>query len=141
MRVSARIYKRLGLGLLVALILFAIVRTWVVPRLIVAGIESRYRGRVTIRDWWLNANSAGVFGLTLHEGHEAGSPAWATADRASTDLTLGSLLRGRITPHKLVLRSPKLALRIDKNNHVLTRIPFVSDGTKEEGVPVVEIRD
>ena len=59
----------------------------------------------------------------------------------STDLSLGSLLRGRITPRRLVLQSPHLTLRIDKNNHVLTRIPFVSDGSKRQGVPVVEIRD
>ena len=96
MRLSAKIVRRLGLGLLVTLLVFAIARTWVVPRLIVAGIGSSYQGRVTIRDWWLNTRSAGVVGLTLHEGHEARSPAWATADRVSTDLSLGSLLRGRV---------------------------------------------
>ena len=141
MRLSARIGRRLGLGLLVALILFAVARTWVVPRLIVAGIEARYRGRVTIRDWWLNTRSAGVVGLTLHEGHEAGSPAWATAGRVSTDLSLGGLLRGRVTPRRLVLQSPHLTLRIDKDNRLLTQIPFASDGSTRHGVPVVEIRD
>src|SRR3954470_18291830 len=129
MRLSAKHGRRLGLGLVVALILFAVARTWVVPRLIVAGVQARYQGRVTIRDWWLNAGSAGVVGLALHEGHEAGSPAWATADRVSTDLSLGGLLRGRVTPRKLVLQSPHLTLRIDKENRLLTKIPFVSDGS------------
>lgn len=141
MRHPAKIGRRIGFGLLVALILLAIARTWVIPRLIVAGIETRYRGRVTIRDWWLDARSAGVVGLTLHEGHEAGSPSWATADRVATDLSLGSLLRGRVTPRGLVLQAPHLTLRIDRNNHVLTQIPFVSDGSKRQGVPVVEIRN
>jgi len=84
---SARWAKRLGLGLAVVVAVFVIVWSWVIPAVIVSQIQAAVVGKVTIQSWWLNGHSAGVVGLTLHEGPTARSPVFAAAERVATDLS------------------------------------------------------
>ena len=117
MRITAKQGMRLGLGLALVLAAGAIVvRTWLVPRLLAGTIGAQFGTTATIDSWWLNGRSAGVTGLALHEGPGASSPAWARAGRVETDLTLGGLLRGRVTPRRVTLQGPELTLRLDRQN-------------------------
>jgi hypothetical protein len=116
-----------GLALLVTTA--TVVRVWVVPAVIVGIIQKNYAGDVTVRDWWINRSSAGIRGLALREGFGPRSPIWAQVESVTSDLSLGALLRGRLTPRMLVLRSPRLVFRLDPNGRPLTRFPFRSTGT------------
>lgn len=121
--------RRLGLGLVGLIALLGCAKRWAVPALIVGQIEARYGGKVTIQGWWIDARSAGVVGLTLHEGPGAGSPVWASAPRVETDLSLAGLFRGRFAPKRVTLRSPRVAFRLDRDGRPLTRIPLKAEKT------------
>ncbi|WP_406697260.1 AsmA-like C-terminal region-containing protein [Singulisphaera sp. Ch08] len=113
MPISTKVWKTLGGGLVVALLVLVVVRTWVVPALIVRAIQGQLEGRVTIRDWWLNGRSAGVIGLTVHEPHTTNSVAFATVERVSTDLSLWRLFRGHFFPSMIALQRPVVTIRVD----------------------------
>lgn len=119
MQVSSKFWKFLGFGLALLVVVLLGVRTWVVPALIVGQIQSRLEGRVTIRDWWLNGRSAGVVGLTVHDGPAADSPVLASIDRVETDLSLGGLLRGRLTPGRVSLERPVLTFRLARDGRIV----------------------
>jgi translocation and assembly module TamB len=130
-------------GLVALGLLIVLIGSWAVPALIVARIQSHYRGKVSIRDWWADGKSAGVVGLVLHEDMGSGSVAWATADRVSTDLSLGALIRGRFTPRRVTIEAPRLSLRLDRNGRPLTRIPLVArddPATSFPPLPAVSIK-
>ena len=130
MRITFKKLRRLGLGLLIALALILIVLwVWVIPRAIVAAIREHHGGYVTIAGWWVNGSSAGVTGLTLHEGPEPSSPVWLVSDRVATDLTLWGLLRGRFAPSRIVFRHPSIRYRIDAEGNPLTRIILRHSGS------------
>ena len=136
MRILSKGFRRLFLALLVVLIPIGIVLwVWVIPRLIVAAIQERHEGHVTISGWWINGSSAGVTGLSLHEGQEPSSPVWMSADRVTTDLSLWGLLHRRFSPRRIVFRHPSIQYRIDPDGHPLTRIPLRSSG----GGPIPEL--
>src|SRR5579864_1502001 len=126
MPIPRKLWRRLAIVLFGLGTLGFCIQTWVVPALILRQLEARYGGRVSIRGWWLGGSSAGVWGLVFHEGRAAGSPVWATTQSAATDLSLGGLLRGRWFPSHIKLRSPRITIRLDRQGHVLTRIPFKS---------------
>ena len=123
--------RRLRVAMWVCLALVGAVAAfchWVVPRLIVAEIRKHHRGHVAIRGWWVGRSSAGVTGLTLRESPSADSPAWATAERVTTDLTLGGLLRGRTTPRRLTVLRPRVVYRIGEDGRPTTGMPFKGSG-------------
>ncbi len=136
MRISSRGFRRLFLALLIVLIPIGIVLwVWVIPRVIVAAIQQNYEGHVAISGWWINGSSAGVTGLSLHEGQEPRSPVWMSADRVSTDLSLWRLLHRQFSPRRIVFRHPSIQYRIDPKGQPLTRIPLRSSG----GGPIPEL--
>jgi translocation and assembly module TamB len=136
MRIPSKWWRWAGAGVVVLVVAALVVRAWVIPAVIVGQIRARYGGRVEIRDWWLNGTSAGVVGLALHEGTAADSPVWAAAERVATDLSLGGMLRGRFAPRRLLIRSPRITVRIDRDGHPLTRPPF-REGGVSSGLPEV----
>ncbi len=141
MRIPAKLWRYVGIGLVVLVIVLLCVRTWVVPALIVRQIQARIPGKVTIRNWWIGRDSAGVVGLALHEGPSGGSPVWASADRVSTDLSLGCLLRGRFAPGRVTLEEPKITLRLDRRGELLTPFQMKSGGSSASALPVVVAKD
>jgi translocation and assembly module TamB len=129
MRISFKGLRRLGLGLLIALVLVGVVVwIWVIPAAIRAGIRAHYDGHFAFEGWWIGRSSAGVTGLTLHEGPSPDSPVWASAERVATDLSLGGLLRGRFTPRRIVFRHPFIQYRIDAQGNPLTNVPLRNHG-------------
>ncbi len=127
MRIPGKILAGLAAGLIVAvLVTFVVVRTWVVPAVIVGQIRARTGGTVTIRDWWLNGQSAGVVGLTVRDAPS--EKPWASAERVTTDLTLGGVFRGHFAPGKITLNGPEVALRFDEKGKLLTKIGGKSAG-------------
>ena len=114
-------------------------RTWVVPAVIVRQIEAKLGGRAEIESWWLNGHSAGVTGLQLHEGPTADAPTWASADRVSTDLALGKLLRGEFSVGRVRLDRPEVTIRLNQGGDLLTPIGIHSKGSSssEGTMPVV----
>lgn len=132
MRLSSKTWKILGGGLALATAAVVVVRTWVVPAIIAGQVQSRLVGKVTIRDWWLGFGSAGIIGLTIHEGPDADSPVMASIERVGTDLTLAGLLRGRVAPSKIDIERPDLVFRLDREGHFLN-LPVLHKGG--EGAP------
>src|SRR5436309_1081294 len=49
MSIPSKIWRRLGFGLAVAIVALVVVRSWVIPAVIVGQIQSRLEGKVTIR--------------------------------------------------------------------------------------------
>src|SRR5262245_36990790 len=83
MRVSRDLWRWVGLFGAVVLIAAFVVRTWVVPALIVDQLTSRYAGHIIVMDWWLGWSSSGLVGLHLCEGPTADSPVWMSAERVT----------------------------------------------------------
>src|SRR5262249_4008955 len=135
MRIRSKILRWLGLGLGIVLALVLVLGIWVVPAVIVAEIRKHHRGYVTIRGWWIHWSSAGVTGLTLHEQESPGSPVWAAAERVTSDLSLGSLLRGKFSPRRLLFDHPSVSYRIEAEGDPLTVIPLQHTG----GGPIPEM--
>ncbi len=140
MKVSSKLWRWLGVGLLVLIVAFVVVRTWVVPAVIVGQIRNQYGGHVAIQSWWLGGSSAGVSGLELHEGPSADSPVWARIGKVGTDLSLGDLLSGRFAPKTVTIRKPELSFRIAEDGHPLTQIPLQSSGEKQP-LPDIRVED
>ncbi len=135
MRIARTWWKRLAIGLAVVVILGVAAWTWLVPVLLVRGLEARTGSKVEIRGWWINARSSGVTGVRLHEDFDVHSPVWASAAKASTDLTLGDLLRGRTTPARIRLTSPEIVLRVSEQGDLVTPIRWRA--SDERATPVV----
>jgi hypothetical protein len=138
MRSKRTIGRIAGAGLALAVAVGA-ARSWLVPMLIVRVLQTHYAGHITIRDWWIDARSAGVRGVILREGPAATSPAWASAEVVKTDLGLRALLLGRFSPGSLTVISPSVTLRAGRDGRLLTRVPLVSRGGGG-AVPTVTVR-
>ena len=111
------------------------VRNWAIPAMIVAQLESHYKGKVTIRDWWWNGKTAGLVGLTLYEGTGEHSIAWVTVERVATDLSVGALIRGRFMPRQVTINLPRVLLRLDRNGRPLSRIPVAPEKPSSRPAP------
>ncbi len=138
MRISPRIGKWLAIGTALTLLLSLLVIFWIVPALIVSQIRGRYQGQVRIGGWWINASSAGVTGLSLHEGDDGDSPVWASVAQVSTDLSFWTLLRGRFSPSKFTFESPHITIRIAPDGNLSTRIPL-KPGDGPEPLPELTV--
>src|SRR4051794_503238 len=132
-------WRLLGAGLASGLVVLLLVRAWVGPALIVGELESLTGARVTIRGCWLGFGSSGVEGLTLFEGTGPGAPAWATAERVATDLTIGGLFLGRLQPRRLTLSTPRITLRLGRDGAPLY-VPTFGGMTGEGTPPLPSIR-
>jgi translocation and assembly module TamB len=122
-RLRGRWLARIGVGLAALVVLVIVVHTWVVPAVVGRLLAARLGGAVSFRGWWVDGRSAGVVGLVVHEGlRGTQTPVWLSADRATTDLTLGGLLRGRLWPGRVTVRSPRVTLRLDRRGELLSRI-------------------
>ncbi len=148
MRRSTRRWRWFGLALVALTVAFGVIRTWVVPAIIVGQIRKTYHGRVVVRDWWLGFDSAGIRGVELGENDSPGSPSWFTADRISTDVSIRSLLRGRVMPTRVEIDRPKVAFQLDAKGQPTTKIPFVPEpavagkgGSKPIPLPEVVAKD
>jgi translocation and assembly module TamB len=142
MPISSKALKRTVIALAIAAVLgFVVIRTWVVPVVIAGQIQAHVGGKVTIRDWWLDGRSAGVVGLSLHEGPGAGSSAWATAERVEADLSLGRLLRGRFMPGRVTLVRPVLDFRLDRDGRFRNLPEFRGGVGGPSRVPEVVVQD
>jgi hypothetical protein len=79
----------------------------------------------------------GVTSSALHDlqfleaGAAEGSPPWVTVTTVETDLPLPQLIRGELAGATITLRGPKLILRFDRDNHLLTKFP-PSEGVSQE---------
>ena len=131
MKISFESLARLGLGLLIALTLIGVVVwVWVIPAVIRAAIRDHYDGDFVFQRWWIGRNSAGVTGLTLHEGRTCG-----LADLGAHGLGLtptspwvGCCAAG--SPRAgIVFRHPSIQYRIDAQGNPLTPIALRGDGT------------
>lgn len=138
MTISTKLWKGLGAGLVVVLLGFAVVRTWVVPALIVRAIQGQIEGRVTIRDWWLNGRTAGLVGLTVHEQAAANSPVLATVARVSTDLSVWRFLGGQFLPGRIELQNAEVKLRVDKAGRILN-LPTLKARGEVPRLPAVAV--
>ncbi|WP_422925000.1 AsmA-like C-terminal region-containing protein [Singulisphaera sp. PoT] len=134
----SKLAKLAGIGLALIAVALGCVYFWVIPAVIVQEIQSRLDGKVTIRGWWLNGTSAGVRGLTLHEGAALDSPVWLTVEKVGTDLTLGGLLRGRFTPGKVKVTAPRVTFRLDREGHFLNLPKVKGDGGVSGTLPSIE---
>lgn len=135
----SRILRRLVLVLAIALPTIGVaVWHWVIPAVIVAAIRERHEGYVSISGWWISGSSAGVTGLVLHEKPPPDSPTWANADRVSTDLSIWGLLRGRMTPNRIVFDRAKIHYRIDTDGAILTQLPLKQS---QGATPEIIVRD
>ena len=101
-----------------------IVRTWVVPSILNARLQDQFHGPAHFDGWWLGGRSAGVSGLVLREGPGSDSEPWLSADRIETDLSIGRIVAGRVSPGRIVIVNPKLRLRFDRRGAILTKGPF-----------------
>ncbi len=118
------------------------VRAWVVPALIVGQLETLFGGKVTIDSWWIGRGSAGVIGLTVHEGRDPGSPVWATAHRVETDVSLAGLLRGRFAPRRIGLHRPDVRFRLDREGRFLFLPSLGGSGSGHStALPAVSARE
>src|SRR4051812_14536711 len=126
-----------GAILLTLVPLGLLIRTWVVPALILAQIQAHYRGKATIRGWWWDGKSAGIVGLSLFEGEGSDSAAWATADGVSVDLTPGRLIRGQFLPRRVTIDLPRVTLRLDRDGRPLTRIPIKPEEDASKPAPAI----
>ncbi len=135
----SRILRRLVLLLAIALPAIGVaVWYWVIPAVIVAAIRERHEGYVSISGWWIGGSSAGVTGLVLHEKPNPDSPTWAAADRVSTDLSIWGLLRGQMTPRRIVFDGAKIHYRIDTDGAILTQLPLKQS---QGATPEIIVRD
>jgi translocation and assembly module TamB len=129
-----------GAGVVAALFAIAAGRAWVVPALISRVIGGRLGGEAEFQSWWLNGRSAGVTGLVVRErpGPKANPAPWLTAELVTTDLSLGKVLRGVLSPGRVVLKAPSVMLRFDDRGDLLTRIGGLSgEGATAGKLPVV----
>jgi len=144
MRIPPKLWRILGIGLVVLVVAGLIVRQWVVPGLIARALESRYAGKISVGGWWLGGSSSGITDLSLHEGPGADSPVWATAKAIETDLSMRAILSGRVMPGKITLRSPAITFRLAEDNSPLTKPPLKgggSGGGKPGAMPVILVED
>jgi translocation and assembly module TamB len=131
MRFPAKTLRRLSisLGVLVAIAIAGWV--WVIPRVIVGQIQASYNGKVSIGGWWIDGKSSGIRDLHLHESRLAESPVWASTRRVATDLSIWSLLRGRTSPSRVTVESPRIVFRLDSHGQPLTRPEFRGVGSRK----------
>src|SRR5262249_32715557 len=134
-RMRSKVLRWLALGLVFVLTLALALGIWVVPSVIVAQIRKHHRGYVTIRGWWIHWSSAGVTGRPRHGREPPGHPVWAAAERVTSDLSLGSLLRGKFSPRRLLFDHPSVSYRIEAEGDPLTVIPLQHTG----GGPIPEM--
>ena len=127
MRIPPKAWKLAGIALLALIAVGLVVRAWVVPAVIARQMEARYAGKVKVGGWWLGGSSAGITGLQLFEEGGGGKP-WATVESVETDLSVGQILRGGVTPGVITLHAPKLAFNLDEAGRPTTRIPLKSGG-------------
>ncbi len=127
MRLPARKWRWIGLVLVGFAAAFGVIRTWVIPAVLVSEIQKRYHGKVVVRDWWFGMSSAGISGVELGETTAADAPVWFSADRISTDVSIGRLLRGRMMPTRIEIDRPKVAFHLDAKGQPTTKIPVAPD--------------
>ncbi len=144
MRRSTRRWLWLALALVAGGVGFGVVRTWLVPALIVREIRQTYHGRVVVRDWWFGPESAGIGGVELGESDAPDSPTWFAADRIEANVTIRDVLKGRILPTRIEIDRPRASVRLDAKGLPITKIPFVpkpapSGGTGGKAPPIPEV--
>jgi translocation and assembly module TamB len=124
MRLSSRKWKWLGVGLAVMAVAFVVVRTWVVPALILSQLQAQYNGKVTFRDWWFGLDSSGITGLQLGETAANDSPLWFSAERISTNVSFSRLIHGHLMPTRVEVDQPEVTFRLDAKGQPITKIPL-----------------
>lgn len=144
MPLSSKLRVRIGIGLALAVVLgiggVLAIRAWVVPALLVGRLQAAIVGKVTIRDWWIGSRSAGVVGLTIHDGPALDSPVWASVERVTTDLSLWGLLRGSVVPRKVTLERPSVTFRLDRAGRFLNLPALRGGGESAPRVPAIEAK-
>jgi translocation and assembly module TamB len=136
MRLSSKKWRWFGAGLVVLVVAFVVVRTWVVPAVILSQLQAHYKGKVVVEDWWFNLRSSGISGVKLHESSDDNSPVWFSADRISTDVSLGRLIRGHLMPTRLEVDEPVVTFRFDRTGQPITKIPLAAATPPKPGQPV-----
>ena len=134
MRIPPKLWRILGIGLALLVLIGLVVRQWVVPGMIARGIETRYAGKVVVGGWWLGRTS-GVTGLSLRESADPKSPVWASAESIATDLSLGDLLAGRAMPRTITLHAPSLTFRLNADGTPATKVPLKGGKAGDSGTP------
>ncbi len=124
--------KILGISIALMLVLLVSLQYWIIPAIIVSQIQAKLEGNVTIRGWWINGKSAGVRGLTIHEGPRHDSPVWLTVEKVAADVTLGGILQGRVSPSRVDVTGPRVTFRVDREGHFLN-LPKVKGGGGSSG--------
>ncbi len=155
---SRRWLRRIAVAALLASASFLAVRQWLVLPLIVNLIRQSYSGRVVVKSWWLNLSSSGLVGIELREGEDTSSGVWASIENISTDVSLKRLARGAFRPSTVTIDRPKVALELDREGGLETKIPFRSSASSsttklprlivdrgeialhQEGRPAIEIK-
>jgi translocation and assembly module TamB len=138
MRLSSRKWKWLGVGLAMMTAAFFVVRTWVVPSLILGQLQANYRGKVSFESWWFGLHSAGITGLKLGETRASDSPVWFSADRISTNVSIERLIRGQVMPTQVEVDRPEVTFHLDAKGQPLTKIPLVPSDEGKAGKAQVD---
>jgi hypothetical protein len=139
--------RRVRLGLLVVLVLILLagaaalaVRAYLssdrVAARVTAGLEEQYGAPVRVGRAEVGLNASSVRHLELFEADAApGAAPWATFDDVRADIALGSLIAGRSQPRDLDATGAAITLRIDRDGHLLTRLP----ARKEKAVTLPDV--
>ncbi len=110
----------------------AYLRSDAARREVASHLEAVYGGPVEVdgADIGVLGDST-VRGLRLYEEGQPGQAPWASAGSVKTDVSVLDLLRG-VTPKDITLDDAAVTLRLDRDGHLLTRLPE----TKTTGAPV-----
>lgn len=125
---------RLGVGAVVLVVVIVggaklLLRTGFAANRVAAQIQEAVGGPTRV-----GHIDVGVTGSSLHdlqfleEDAPEGTPPWAVVPTVDADLSLAQLARGDLAGGTITLRGPKLHLRLDRDNNILTKFPTPPEG-------------
>jgi len=109
---------------------------------VAARLEDAFGSRVEVDEADVGVVTSGstLHNLKLYESRapSAARP-WATVQEVDADVNVWSVLRGLAMPRQLMLKGARLAIQLDKNGQLLTRLP--AGHSEQTRVPDIHLRD
>src|SRR5437868_5267368 len=121
---------RIGVGIVIVLVVLVvaaklILRTGFAANRVAAQLQEATGGAPV----HVGSLDVGITGSSLHDlqfledGAADGTPPWAVVPTVDADLSLTHLIRGDLAGGTVTLRGPTLTFRLDRDNHLLTKLP------------------